>query len=234
MNLTPLGFIYLFTFAWLLGPLQGQSQTLLETDYMSVMLPPGWDCQREQTDIVCQPMEPLQSRQAIIVITAKQASFEEDLDFLKRRLLEPRASQVRPSQQLRSEITAQTTLQLGGLEWVDATHFASELPQFNTRYVATSSHGLSVLFSFSAHSSQWDDYNLHFQSILSSLRLPPLEVWSDLAVADIHSRDTPLGVSGLNTTQLNTPGESRFSLPWLVLGLILLAIAFAVYILKKP
>ncbi len=217
------------------GPAWGQ--TLIQTNYMGFQVPPGWDCQKDGADIVCQPEDPALSRQAILVVSAKQVSAEENLDFLKRRLLEPRATAIRTgSAPQRSEVTAHTVLELGGVEWVDATHFASEIPQFNTRYVATSARGLSVLLSFSAHSSQWEAYNLHFQSVLSSIRLPPLEVWSDLALAEVTASGAlseggfqSLNLSGLEAQSKSGTTEGLSSwLPWIILGLLFLG-AFALW-----
>ena len=53
-------------------------------------------------------------------------------------------------------VVAPGLVDIGGVIWADATLNGSEIPNYNTRYLATVKDGIAVLFTFSAHHSAYE------------------------------------------------------------------------------
>jgi hypothetical protein len=121
--------------------------------FLSFALPRGWTCDQEGGEFVCSPPHPAGDKSpAIMIFAGKLAGPDDTLNAYRARLsLDPpatgRGTIVRPP-------TLNTIL---GTIWVDATLFGSELADFYTRYLATTKDGIAVLYTFSAHRSQFEE-----------------------------------------------------------------------------
>jgi hypothetical protein len=86
-----------------------------------------------------------------MILTAKYADPNDTLSNLKRHLDE-RAEQLGPQAVLKPP----AFVVIENVLWVDATLIGSETASYNTRYLATSRDQLTILFTFSAHHSVYD------------------------------------------------------------------------------
>jgi len=121
--------------------------------YLSFLLPRGWTCKQEEgTEFVCDPPraegEPVHS---IMILTAKEAGASDTLSEYRQHL-EQRAKMIGPN----AVVVAPHLVDISGVIWADATLNASEVPNYNTRYLATVKDGIAVLFTFSAHHSTFE------------------------------------------------------------------------------
>lgn len=55
--------------------------------------------------------------------------------------------------------------------WIDGMHFASEVPNYYTRYLATTKDKIAILVTFSAHKAHYAKYSNDFFRAIESLRV---------------------------------------------------------------
>jgi hypothetical protein len=87
-----------------------------------------------------------------MILTAKIPGPADGLAEYKR-LLGSRAAAL----SRRSVIGPPANMQIGDTIWIDATLKGSELPTYETRYLATVKGGIAILFTFSTHQSVFSD-----------------------------------------------------------------------------
>jgi hypothetical protein len=120
--------------------------------YITFSLPQGWACQLEGDSFVCKPPAPQgKPVSAIMILAAKLAGPQDTLTaYLQHLEQHPAAAEKRKVIAQPKIVTIDRTL------WVDGTLFEAEVPNYLTRYLATSNQGLAVLFTFSAHRAEYD------------------------------------------------------------------------------
>jgi hypothetical protein len=170
----------------LLWTLQSQA-ALFRNAYISFELPPDWDCKLDGTEWVCVSKFAKQSKEAIIILAAKEAgpadNFTSYKEHLKTpRLLHDKSGKVTPSKLL-NEVKERT---IANHPWIDAMHLGSEIPSYYTRYLATIKDRLAILVTFSAHKEHYTKYSKDFLTAIESIRV-------------VASKD-------LLETKTNTPG----------------------------
>lgn len=127
--------------------LSSQAKTF-QNSYVSFELPDTWKCVQEGVAWTCDPQGPSRSKEAVIVLTAKVAGPEDNLDHFLTYLKEPKklitdVGTPMPSQAVYARETA-----IGGDKWIEAQHIGSEIPDYTTLYLATVKSHLALLLSF--------------------------------------------------------------------------------------
>ena len=140
--------------------------------YISFELPDTWNCVLEQTEWVCRPSAADQAQQAIIILTAKEVGPSDSLPAYEAHLKAPRQIQSRTGQLITSEVLNVYVNKIQDQPWVDGFHKSSEIPNYLTRYLATTKDNrIAVLITFSAHTLYYSKYANDFLKAIKSLRV---------------------------------------------------------------
>ena len=158
-----------FAFAALVAP-KAQAKTFTNA-YISFELPDKWDCALDQTEWVCRPIAADQSQQAIIILTAKEVGPSDSLPAYEQHLKTPRQITSRTGTMIMSEILTVEQKKIADQPWVDGFHKSSEVPNYLTRYLATTKDKIAVLITFSAHTLYYSKYSQDFLRAIGSLRV---------------------------------------------------------------
>jgi hypothetical protein len=144
---------------------------LFRNAYVSFELPGRWDCHLEGTEWVCSSQLKDKSREAIIILTAKEVGPSDTLEAYEQHLKTPRVipgGRGRPSH---SQVKHMKRRQIAGHAWVDSMHMGSEIPSYYTRYLATIKDRLAILVTFSAHQRHYTKYSQDFFKAIDSLKV---------------------------------------------------------------
>jgi hypothetical protein len=142
-----------------------------ENAYLSFHLPDGWSCKQEETEFVCFPATPLpKDRPATMIMTAKIPGQGDTLgDYLEHLRVVARRENV-------SVLNKPAQIRIRDVLWIDATLLNAEVPNFYTRYLATVSNGVAVLYTFSFHKSYHEEFYWVSESLVKTLKIKPLRV----------------------------------------------------------
>jgi hypothetical protein len=133
-------------------------------------LAPGWWCEREGTEYVCNP--PGKSPySAIAIIAIKERGAEDNLKTYENHLRESRQLTDKAGSSRVSIVSYVKRVRLGHAEWVEALHLGSEVPNYNTYYLATTTSHLGILVTMSVHHDQQNTYVRQLTEMMSSLNL---------------------------------------------------------------
>ena len=140
--------------------------------YVSFDLTERWDCTLEQTEWVCRTgVGAGDNREAIIILTAKEVGPSDSLPAYEAHLKTPRSIFARTGQAIQSQILKVEQRNINQHPWVDGMHLASEIPNYYTRYLATTKDKIAVLVTFSAHKTHYSKYSSDFYKAIESLRV---------------------------------------------------------------
>ena len=149
---------------------EGAIAKVFRNDYVSFELPSGWDCKLEKTEWVCQGKQDA-LKEAIIILTAKEVGVIDSLDQYTTYLKTPRQIVGDKGQSIRSQVQDVRNRKIANHNWVDGRHLSSELPNFYTRYLATTKSSIAILVTFSAHKTEFSKYSPAFIRAINSLRV---------------------------------------------------------------
>lgn len=160
-----------YLFFVILGAESAQAK-LFRNAYVSFEMPDNWNCNLEQTEWVCRSDDAAQSKEAIIILTAKEVGPMDSLDAYTQHLNSPQQVTYRNTGTTTSRIVyAPKKNAYNDQTWVDGLHLGSEVPSYFTRYLATIKDKIAVLVTFSAHRNKYDDYSTTFFKAVNSLRV---------------------------------------------------------------
>jgi hypothetical protein len=134
-------------------------------------LPPQWQCNLEGAEWVCQSTNDAKKRDAIIVLAAKLKGDQDSLDQYLAYLKAAKTYTSVQGKPVKSEPKYAETKNLNGHPWVDAMHLESEIPGFNTRYLATVKQDIGVLVTYSVNKNKWKDYINDFENMVKTLKV---------------------------------------------------------------
>jgi len=154
----------------LLTATSAQAKTFTNS-YVSFELPDKWNCNLEQTEWVCSPGAPADQPQAIIILTAKEVGPTDSLPAYFAHLKTPKQITGRAGNIITSEILTVDNKKIADQPWVDGFHKSSEVPNYLTRYLATTKGKIAVLITFSAHQLYYSKYSADFLKAIGSLRV---------------------------------------------------------------
>lgn len=145
---------------------------LFKNVYVSFELPNDWDCSLEGTEWVCRNNKnPQAAREAIIILTAKEAGPVDNLNAYYGYLKEPRTLVGANGTPSRSQPLKTVSRTISNQPWVDSMHLGSEIPNYYSRYLATTKDSLGILVTLSAHRLHYRKYANDFYRAVESLKV---------------------------------------------------------------
>lgn len=209
--------------------------------YISFELPPSWNCNLEQTEWVCRSENSKESKEAIIILTAKEVGPTDSFSLYESHLNTPITLNLKTGGTADSKIVYKAkTVQINDQPWIDGLHMSSEVPNYFTRYLATIKGRIAVLVTFSAHKQFYTKYSNDFFKAVMSLRVIETKNLNN-PVEFRGANSGPLGpgsISGAMPTDMANPDDmqgngGKGSSKALLLGVALLLAAIGVYIFLK-
>lgn len=144
---------------------------LFRNAYVSFELPPNWNCKLEGTEWVCVSRFNEKSREAIIILTAKEVGPADTLQAYLAHLKTPRTITGPTGRPAQSKVIGIKTRTINNHMWVDGMHMGSEVTSYYTRYLATVKQNIAILVTFSAHKAHYTKYSSDFLKAIQSLRV---------------------------------------------------------------
>lgn len=212
--------------------------------YVSFELPDKWKCSLEQTEWVCRTQSPgVDSREAVIVLTAKETGPSDSLGSYEEHLKKPRTIMGRNGQAFQSQVLKVENRRIDNFPWVDGFHLASEIPNYYTRYLATTKDKIAVLVTFSAYKTSFTKYSADFFRAIESLRV--------IASRSMMAANGGAGGAGGGGGMIGGPlgsnqgfgedqslpdeaeGSGKGSDSGMILGIAVIALAVGIYLFMK-
>lgn len=139
--------------------------------YIEFEIPPGFSCRLDSTEWVCQPRDANRTKDAIIVFAAKIRGSQDDIHSYEEHLKKPRFFKSPNGKEMESKVNFVKMKNLNGQDWVDSLHLSSELPDFYTRYLATTKNDLGILYTFSVRRDKYEEYSRDIAGTIVSIRV---------------------------------------------------------------
>lgn len=140
--------------------------------YIAFEMPETWKCNLEQTEWVCRSEQTKESKEAIIILTAKEVGPTDTFSLYESHLNSPIAVSSRGGGMGQSKIVYKSkNVQVNDQTWIDSLHLGSEVPNYFTRYLATIKDKIAILVTFSAHKQYYTKYSQDFFKAVMSLRV---------------------------------------------------------------
>lgn len=145
---------------------------IFKNTYVSFEYPDNWDCHLENTEWICRASTDKESKEAIIVLTAKEVGPVDTFDGYISHLATPQTPIYKGKQGIKSKVVyPPKKVNINDQPWVDGLHSASEVPNYFTRYLATVKDKIAILFTCTAHKDFYTKYNMAFFKAVQSLRV---------------------------------------------------------------
>lgn len=213
---------------------------LFSNSYVSFELPPNWDCQREGTEWTCVSQFSQKSKEAIIILTAKEVGPNDSIERYQAHLKEPRLLPNKSGPPIPSKVVSVQTRMISNHSWIDALHLGSEVTTYYTRYLATVKDRVGILVTFSAHRSQYAQYANDFIRAIESLKVTTTKNIATRAAGAAPGKPNetigqpipPGGGSNFETFPTEDQSGGSKSLKKL-LGLALIILGLGIYIFMK-
>ncbi|MFN7262691.1 MAG: hypothetical protein ACK5UJ_02685 [Pseudobdellovibrionaceae bacterium] len=213
--------------------------------YVSFELPDSWKCALQHTEWVCRSEQTKESKEAIIILTAKEVGPTDSFDSYTQHLSQSQTIKTRAGGQVSSRVVyAPKQVKINDQVWIDGLQQSSEVVNYFTRYLATIKDRIAVLVTLSAHKDFYTKYSQDFYKAVMSLRviatsnllakpeLGPLRPGGEMIGGSIGAAmPSELDESGLN--EAVGEGGSAGGTQNLMIGLALVLAAVGGYILMK-
>ena len=164
--------IYIVCFIIFMGLFSSQVAfaKLWSNSYVSFELPDRWNCNIKQTEWICEGQES-SKKEAVIILTAKEVGVQDSLDQYTTYLNRPRSIVGPAGRPLLSRKVYTKEKKYNQHTWIDSLHENSEVPNFYTRYLATTKKNIAILVTFTSRQSLFTKYELAFNRAVKSLRV---------------------------------------------------------------
>lgn len=137
--------------------------------YVAFELPDTWKCNLEHTEWVCRSESDKESKEAIIILTAKEVGPTDSFEAYTQHLNTPQTGGkgggvsrvVYPPKQVK----------INDQVWIDGLHMGSEVNNYFTRYLATIKDRIAILVTLSAHKNFYTKYSQDFYNAVKTLRV---------------------------------------------------------------
>jgi hypothetical protein len=140
--------------------------------YIAFEMPETWKCNLEQTEWVCRSEQTKESKEAIIILTAKEVGPTDSFPLYEGHLNAPITANLKGGGTAESKVVYKAkNVQINEQPWVDSLHLGSEVPNYFTRYLATIKDRIAILVTFSAHKAYYTKYSADFIKAVMSLRV---------------------------------------------------------------
>ncbi len=147
--------------AWILVPAPRER---FATRGFSFELARGWACTQEGTEFVCRNGKP--PSDSILIMTMKHRSPEDTLSKYEQHL---RAGMPMADGNGRAEVISIRRVVIGGADWVEGVFHGSEVPRYDTTYLAGITAEIGILFTMSVHKNFRDIRSKDLKSMAESL-----------------------------------------------------------------
>jgi hypothetical protein len=144
---------------------------LFRNAYASFELPPNWNCKLEGSEWVCENDFSAKTKEAIIILTAKEVGPGDTMAQYLAHLQIPHSLPGRGNQVLKSQLINIKERMISNYLWIDALHLGSEVGPYFTRYLATIKDRIAILVTFSAHKEHYTKYSGDFIKAIESLKV---------------------------------------------------------------
>lgn len=144
---------------------------LFQNSYVKFELPDSWQCSMEQTEWICKSTDKSASREAIIILTAKEVGPLDSLMEYENYLKKPKVAVDANGKSVPSQVKQIQRRSVKNHEWIDGLLLGSEIPNFYTRYLATTKSRVAVLVTFTAHQRFYTKYSKDFFNAIGSLEV---------------------------------------------------------------
>jgi hypothetical protein len=131
----------------------------------------NWKCGLEGAEWVCQSTDEGKKRDAIIVLAAKLKGDQDTLIKYREYLEKPRKFPGAGGKEVVSQPKYTAEKAVNGTTWVDSMHTDSEIPNFFTRYLATTKEDIAVLVTYSVNKAKFAEYQKAFDDMVSSMKV---------------------------------------------------------------
>ena len=215
---------------------------LFRNAYVQFELPTQWNCNLEGTEWVCSSQNRIDSKESIIILTAKEVGPQDSFAAYERYLKTPKQLQSLKNRPVMSQVKSVRQRRINDHQWIDALHLGSEIPGYYTRYLATIKDKLAILVTLSAHQKYYTKYSNDFFKAVESLRVvASKDLFAPRVLAPVRPGSEGLG-GGVNAplppnVDMAPPPEAESSgtqQPLMVgLGLLILIIAGYLFLKKK-
>lgn len=168
----------------------GQARTF-KNAYISFEMLDNWKCKLEQTEWVCRAEDPQESKEAVIILTAKEKGPTDNFPIYMDHMAKPMTLNLKTGGTTQSTVTMPPREEIiNDQKWLDGLHTNSEVQNYYTRYLATIKDQIAILITFSVHNKYYAKHRSHFMDTVRSLRV--------IATKDLLSRPDlgPLRGSG--------------------------------------
>jgi len=162
---------------------------VFRTGYFEFELAPGWWCEVDGTEYVCTPPGKA-PHSAIAIIALKERNNEDTLDAYEEHLKKQQSTLAAtpefrmlgavkigqpPDPAPVAESAADTNYvrrrQIGDHTWIEALQLGSEVPNFETYYLGTTTSGLGILVTLSVNKNQAAKYIRELNAMIASLQI---------------------------------------------------------------
>lgn len=209
--------------------------------YIAFELPPSWNCNLEQTEWVCRSEASKESKEAVIILTAKEVGPTDSLALYESHLNSPIALNLKTGGSADSKVVYKAKhVQIKDQPWMDGLHLGSEVQNYFTRYLATIKGHIAVLVTFSAHKQYYVKYSADFFKAVMSLQVIETKNLGGTDLGPIRPGSGTLGpgtLAGAMPADMANPdeggGKKGSSKTTLLAIAVLLAAAGAYLFLKK-
>lgn len=211
--------------------------------YISFEIQDNWKCKTEQSEWVCRSEDPQESKEAVIILTAKESGPGDTFAVYTDHLSKPIPLALKTGGSIMSTVTIPPKeYSVNDQKWLDALHSNSEVQNYYTRYLATIKDKIAILVTFSAHSKYYAKHSTHFMKTMQSLRvIAAKDLTSRPESGPLHGSNEMLGSGvgqampadlltsedGLNGS---SGGKKGLLQNELFLGLIFIILAIAAYV----
>ena len=209
--------------------------------YVQFDLPDQWNCSIERTEWICSSQNKVDSKESIIILTAKEVGPQDSFASYETYLRTPKQVQQLNGKPIPSQVKNVRIRKINDHQWVDSLHLGSEIPGYYTRYLATIKDKIAILVTLSAHQKYYTKYSNDYFRAVESLRVIAPKDAMAKGLAPVKPGTEALGPNGLPSTlppleNEPPPVEDASSSgpdPLLLLGAALIAAALGYYLWKK-
>ena len=238
-RLSPLFFVLISFFA------PESNAKIFRNAYVQFELPEQWNCNPEGTEWVCSSTNKIDSKESIIILTAKEVGPQDSFSAYQNYLKSPKVMRLPNGKSSTSQVKNVRIRKINDHQWVDSLHLSSEIPGYYTRYVATIKDKLAILVSLSAHSSHYTRYSNDFFKAVESLRvvaskdiltprvLAPLKPGTEAYGTGIATALPPEGDTDAPLPEEENSSQSGSYATYGGIALLLLAIGFYLFLKKN-
>lgn len=163
---------WLSCFAVILASLTLEAK-VFRNAYVAFEIPDTWKCVLEHTEWVCRSVSDKDSKEAIIILTAKEVGPTDSFEAYTQHLSTPQTSTARQgvAGSASRVVYPPKQVKINDQVWIDGLHMGSEVQNYFTRYLATIKDRVSVLVTLSAHKNYYTKYSPDFFKTVMSLRV---------------------------------------------------------------